>query len=430
LRFSHPELVPAHAFLRRLLEQESERKAIGNKVVITFDYDFSMQCLSREDNIKIVLVTDTLFDTNGVSRFIHDMVHFAPKNNATLTAITAANINVPISSPNVICIQPFLAMRMPFYKEQSLQIIPPLLSLWKKIRVLKPDIIHISTPGPLGWSALFMAKILKIPIAGTYHTDFPAFLEENTGSKTMRKITAWFMRRFYKQMRFTFARSKPYIKTIEEEIDISPQKIIYLSSGTDTQKFHPSFKEEGFWTRYGIAKDALILLYVGRLNVEKNLLFLIDRFREFKKETKQKVVLVLVGEGEYAAHADEWMQEDIFYLGVKRGEELSSIYANSDIFMSASTTETLGQTIMEAQASSVCVIVADKGGVIENVQDGISGYTLSIECAHLWVEKLKELSVDQQKRVAMGMAGFQQMQERSIEASCQAFITQHRIALV
>ncbi|MEJ2527750.1 MAG: glycosyltransferase [Sulfurovaceae bacterium] len=309
-----------------------------------------MQCLNREDNIKIVLVTDTLFDTNGVSRFIHDMVYFAPKNNATLTAITAANIDLPISSPNIICIQPFLAMRMPFYKEQSLQVIPPLLSLWKKIRALKPDIIHISTPGPLGWSALFMAKILKIPTAGTYHTDFPAFLEENTGSKTIRKITVWFMRRFYKQMRFTFARSNPYIKTIEEEIGISRQKIIYLSSGTDTQKFHPSFKEEGFWIRYGIAKDALILLYVGRLNVEKNLLFLIDRFREFKKETKQKVVLVLVGEGEYAKHADEWMREDIFYLGVKRGEELSSIYANSDIFMSASATETLGQTIMEAQA--------------------------------------------------------------------------------
>lgn len=389
-----------------------------------------MQDLSRENNIKIVLVTDTLFETNGVSRFIHDMVAHAPKHHATLTAITASNIDVPLSSPNIIRLKPFLVMRMPFYKEQYLHIIPPFLSLYKTIRGLNPHIIHISTPGPLGWSALFIAKILKIPMAGTYHTDFPAFLEENTGSKTIRKITAWFMRRFYKQMRFTFARSKLYMKTIEEEIGISAQQIIYLSSGTDTQRFHPSFKEENFCTHYGIREDAVTLLYVGRLNVEKNLLFLIDRFREFKKETKQKVVLMLVGEGEYAAHADEWMQEDIFYLGVKRGEELSSIYANSDIFISASTTETLGQTVMEAQASGLCAIVSDQGGVVESVQDGVSGYTLSIEQPELWVRKLRELIEDQSKRVTMGMAGFERMQKRSIETSCQDFIKQHSIAFV
>ncbi|MBN2767536.1 MAG: glycosyltransferase [Campylobacterales bacterium] len=389
-----------------------------------------MQDLSIQDKIKIVLVTDTLFDTNGVSRFIHDMVHHASKYNATLYAIAVASDNTPLTSPFIIRLKPFLAMRMPFYKEQSLQVIPPLLSLWKKIRALKPDIIHISTPGPLGWSALFMAKILKIPTAGTYHTDFPAFLEENTGSKIVGKITTWFMHRFYKRMCFTFSRSKSYIKIIEEEIGIDQKKIVFLSSGTDTQKFHPSFKEKGFWTRYGITKDALILLYVGRLNVEKNLLFLIDRFREFKEETKQKVVLVLVGEGEYVRYTDEWKQEGIFYLGVKRGEELSSIYANSDIFISASTTETLGQTVMEAQASGVCAIVTNQGGVVESVQDGISGYTLSIDAPETWVETLKELTINQQKKAQMGQAGFHQMQERSIEASCQAFIEEHKRALI
>jgi glycosyltransferase involved in cell wall biosynthesis len=389
-----------------------------------------MQYPSKENDIKIALVTDTLFDTNGVSRFIHDMVHYAKKYNTTLVAITASNNDMLISSSDIIRLKPFLAMRMPFYKEQSLHIIPPFLSLYRSIKKLNPHIMHISTPGPLGWSALFIAKILNIPIAGTYHTDFPAFLEENTSSKKIRKITAWFMHRFYKQMRFTFARSKRYIATIEEEIGIDQKKIFFLNAGTDTKKFNPSFKKKNFWIKYGIAKDTVMLLYVGRLNVEKNLLFLIDRFKELRESLQQEVVLVLVGEGEYVKYADEWRLDGILYLGTKRDEELSCIYANSDIFISASTTETLGQTVMEAQASGLCAVVSDQGGVVESVQNEISGYTLSVDFPEHWVAKLKELTINQKKRVMMGQAGFHQMQERSIEASCQAFISQHRIALV
>jgi len=59
----------------------------------------------------------------------------------------------------------------------------------------------------------------------------------------------------------------------------------------------------------------------------------------------------------------------------------------------------------------------------------VSGYTLSIERPELWIQKLKELVSDQSKRGEMGLRGFERMQKCSIEASCQAFIEQHKSVL-
>jgi glycosyltransferase involved in cell wall biosynthesis len=379
--------------------------------------------------ITIALVTDTLFDTNGVSRFIQDMLHHAPKCNASLYAIVASRHKIPLPSKNIISLKPFIAIPMPFYKEQSLQVAPPFLSLYRAIRRVDPDIIHISTPGPLGWSALLIAKVLGIGVAGTYHTDFPAFLEENTGSKTVASVATWFMRRFYKRMSFTFARSKKYMHIIQNDIGINREKILFLNSGTDTKRFNPLFRQNNLWHDFGVPQDSVVLLYVGRLNVEKNLLFLIDRYRELRQGCDEKIALVLVGEGEYAKYAKEWIEEDIYYLGVKRGEELSQIYASADIFVSASNTETLGQTVMEAQASGICAVVSDQGGVTESVEDGVSGYAISTNDPELWVDRLKLLILDSCLRMQMGEAGHKAMQQHSIQESCRRFVAQHRKAL-
>jgi glycosyltransferase involved in cell wall biosynthesis len=385
----------------------------------------------RSDSpFSILLVSDTLFDTNGVSRFIRDMSEHARSCGADLTAVTASPIRTEELPENILNLKPFISVRMPFYREQRLNIVPPLLALFITIRSRRPQIIHISTPGPMGWSALFIARVLRIPTAGTYHTDFPSFLEENSGSRRIRALTAWVMRRFYRHMAFTFSRSKRYIAAMHGEIGIPEERIVYLPPGTDTEKFAPSFRPgPGFWKCYGIENDPLVILYVGRLNVEKNVPFMVERFRELRRNTRRHVALVLVGEGRYAEYADAWRKEGIYCLGVRRGEALSQIYAGSDLFLSASVTETLGQTVMEAQASGLAAVVSDRGGVAETVVDQHTGFTLSVEKPQQWTAALKRLVEDEALRRRMGEAACQRMQNASIRKSCEAFVQRHREAV-
>lgn len=375
----------------------------------------------------MMLVTDTLFDTNGVSRFIRDLASRAEGFGTELTVVTASPLAPERLPGNILNLKPPLALRMPFYKEQYLTVIPPLFRLYRIMRKTRPQIIHLSTPGPMGWSALLCARLLGIPCAATYHTHFPAFLEENTRSHLIGNAATLVMRRFYRRMAFVFSRSKGFIPLLTGTIGTKAVNTFYLPPGTDTETFSPEKRPEGgFWNRYGIGDNSMVLLYVGRLNVEKNLLFLIERFKELRSSIKTDICLVLVGEGEYARHAPSWREESIFYLGVKRGEELSKIYAASDLFVSASITETLGQTVMEAQASGIPAIVSDQGGVIETVVDQHTGFTISVTHPERWVAAMVKLVRDKELREEMGDAARQRMRKASIAESCRAFLQKHK----
>jgi len=379
------------------------------------------------DTLDLMLVTDTLFDTNGVSRFIRDLGAHAAACNSALTVVTSSPLAPEQLPPHVLNLRPVLSVRMPFYKEQRLNLIPPFFALWRIIRNRRPAMLHLSTPGPMGWSARLIAAIEGIPCAGTYHTDFPHILEHNTGSKTMKAVTEWVMRRFYRRLRFVFSRSKAFVPLLLRDIAIAPERCFYLPPGTDTRRFSPGMASgRHFWEGYGIAPESLVLLYVGRLNVEKNLLFLIERYRDLRRSSAKEIALVLVGEGEYSQLTPQWRAEGIFHLGVKHGDELSRIYAGSDLFVSASITETLGQTVMEAQASGLPAVVADRGGVLETVINGQTGYTLDVAAPETWVATLTRLVEDDALRRRMGAAAHGQMQNASITKSCEAFFARHR----
>ena len=401
----------------------------GNDPVIIMHENNSMntELHSPSDRFAMMLVTDTLFDTNGVSRFIRDLSARAESFGVDLTVVSASPLAPETLPGGVVNLAPLLSVRMPFYKEQRLTLLPPLWRLYRELRRRKPRIVHLSTPGPLGWSALLLCRLLRIPCAATYHTDFPAFIAENTGSPRLEALTRWVMRRFYRSMRFLFSRSRTYLPVLRQFVDAS--RALYLPPGTDTDAFSPDHRvETGFWERYGLQGEGLVILYVGRLNVEKNLMFAVERFRELRRNVKRPVRFVLVGEGDYVRHADRWREEGICHIGVRRGEELGAIYASADLFLSASLTETLGQTVMEAQASGLPAVVGNRGGVTETVVDQHTGFILDAGQPERWVAALVRLVRDDELRRRMGEAARKRMEHASISRSCEAFFQRHREA--
>jgi len=118
----------------------------------------------------------------------------------------------------------------------------------------------------------------------------------------------------------------------------------------------------------------------------------------------------------------------VVFLGFRHGEELSALYASSDLFVFPSVTDTLGQVVMESQASGLPVLVSDVGGPKEVVEEGRTGFVLPADKPELWAEHIVSLAMDAAKRRAMGDAAHEAMQRLSIERSFEHFWSVHEIA--
>jgi glycosyltransferase involved in cell wall biosynthesis len=379
-----------------------------------------------EMNTKVLLISDTVYDANGVSRFIQDMAAQSRGNGGHFSVLSSSPLGSEAPETNIANIRPFWYMRMPFYKEQFLTVIPPWWKMYRFVRALRPDIIHISTPGPLGLCAMAIAKRFGIPVAGTYHTDFPSYIRKQINAGLAETLTRRFMQLFFHRMQKVFSRSRLYMGVLESELQISASRLEFLPPGTDTDRFSPAHRTATVWPRFDIRSDSIKILYVGRLSVEKNFLFVVELFEKLQACCGVPLSLVVVGEGALAETVSRKRNSHIHLLGLQRGEPLSQLYASSDLMLFGSVTETLGQVVMEAQASGLPCIVSDEGGVIDIIDHARTGYCLPVHDEKAWLEKSRRLIEDGALRSEMGRAATLQMQHRSIEQTYARFMQAHQ----
>jgi len=374
---------------------------------------------------KVLLISDTVYDANGVSRFIQDMAAQSRGRDGRFSVLSSSPLCGESPEKNITNIRPFWYVRMPFYKEQFLTIVPPWMKMYRYVKTQRPDIIHISTPGPLGLCAMAIARRCAIPVAGTYHTDFPSYIRKQTKMRMAEWVTRRFMQFFFHRMQKVFSRSRQYVDVLHRELEFEPARLLFLPPGTDTHRFSPSYRTEAVWSRFDIRNDSVKILYVGRLSVEKNFIFVVDLFEKLQEECDLPLSLIIVGEGTLAEPVSRRRNSHIHLLGLQTGEALSRLYASSDLMLFASVTETLGQVVMEAQASGLPCIVSDQGGVTDIVSHGETGYCLSVSAPEQWREKSRSLIEDEAMRKRMGKAANARMQHRSIEQTYVRFMQAH-----
>ncbi|MCH9814709.1 MAG: glycosyltransferase family 1 protein [Epsilonproteobacteria bacterium] len=384
--------------------------------------------MSTED-LKLCLVTDTLCDANGVSRFIQDIAKISRQKEKAFTVITSTKKNYCQSAWNLQNIKPILAFKMPFYPELDL-VIPPFLKLHKEIKKRKPDLLHISTPGMLGLSALISARILKIPVMGTYHTDFPSYLFVNTKSRWIERFTQKFEKIFYKRFEGLFIRSEMYRTQLQNRLEFQKHQVHTIPAGIDTSRFDPALRDQGVWEKYGIPASAKKALFVGRVTKEKNIGFLLDLWIERYQEGSREW-LVLIGSGAYYNQKEKYVQYNIRFLGHQEGKTLSTLYASADLFIFPSNTDTLGQVVIEAMASALPVLVSDIGGPQSIVNKSFfNGYVLAANQQRVWKEALNTLFSDDRKLKAMAKSALLASNELTIEKSFELFWqAQHALAM-
>lgn len=346
--------------------------------------------------VKRAWFTDTLEDVNGVARTIRTMSQSALKAGAELTVITC-RADSQVDDIRIKNFEPVGEFELPEYKLQKLSF-PPVLDMIDYIDREGFTELVISTPGPVGLTAVAAAKLLGIPSVGIYHTDFPQYARILTEDEMMETLMWSFMHWFYSQVDLVYVNSEFYRQCWIDR-GFAPSKLAILPRGLDTQLFNPARREEKFWKKRG-AKHP-VLLYVGRVSKEKELPFLVEIFQELRR-SGVACDLAVVGDGPYLDEMKAALPGGIF-TGILSGDELGRAYASADLFMFPSTTDTFGNVVIEAQASGLPVLVSDVGGPRELVGKPEQGRVLPAGDLAAWVNAVRELlaqPIDRQRILA------------------------------
>jgi glycosyltransferase involved in cell wall biosynthesis len=270
--------------------------------------------------------------------------------------------------------------------------------------------------------------MLKIPVLGVYHTDFPAYIDRLFDDHSMTGVCRKFMKSFYTPFSAVFTRSDDYVDTLAE-LGLDREHIVSLMPGFDARLFHTRFQDPAVWDRLGLGRETVKVLYVGRVSVEKNMPLLTDVWKGVRRRLKDEGVdaeLVIVGDGPYRETMEKELKgKNASFLGFRHGDELSTIYASCHMFAFPSTTDTLGQVVMESQGSGLPVIVTDQGGPKEVVQHGKTGFVLSATDTGAWIETISTLVCDHARRAGMGAAAHEAMQRYSLDHSFEHFWDVH-----
>jgi len=239
-----------------------------------------------------------------------------------------------------------------------------LVRLWDRTR---PDVVHVLTEGPLGWSALNAARKLKLPVVSDFRTNFHAYSGHYGVAWLGRPILAY-LRKFHNRTLLTLV---PTEALRAELTALGFRNLRVVARGVDTALFDPARRSEALRAGWGVGPDDPVLLYVGRIAAEKNLDALLAAYAAARAQAPHSR-LVLVGDGPARAELRASCPEAIL-AGTQRGEELATHYASADVFVFPSLTETYGNVTLEALASGLAVVAFDYAAAAQTIRHGDNG---------------------------------------------------------
>jgi phosphatidylinositol alpha 1,6-mannosyltransferase len=249
--------------------------------------------------------------------------------------------------------------------------------LEQRLRAFRPDIIHITGPSEPGILGAWLAKDMRVPLVASWHTNlheyaaqrsewFLRMLPQNQRPATGRRIegaTLMACARFYQLAEVLFAPNVDLCNLLERS---TGRHCALMPRGVDTIAFSPEFRDRG-----ATDKD-FVLGFCGRLSIEKNVSLLARIRTELLERGITNFRFLIIGHGK----EESWLRQNLpnaEFTGVLRGHDLARAYANMDLFVFPSHTDTFGNVVLEALASGVPAIVTPDGGPRYIVKDGETG---------------------------------------------------------
>ena len=311
--------------------------------------------------MRVAYFPDSFHEINGVAHTSRQFEAFAQRRDLPFLSVRAGDRSQPYVCSSRVASLELKRGFLSFALEKDLRIdlgfLRHLPLITRTVRDFKPDVIHITGPSELGFIGAFLALWLRIPLVASWHTNvheyaakrsswFLRFLpvgQSTTAAMHIKQLTLAVTARFYKRARIHFAPNVELCRLLERKTG-RPCRL--MPRGVDTELFSPDRRDR--------REDdgQFVLGFVGRLSVEKNVALLKRVGEQLNVAGLTNYRFLIIGHGAEEA----WLRENIAKAdlpGVLRGEDLSRAYANMDLFVFPSHTDTFGNVVLEALASGV-----------------------------------------------------------------------------
>jgi glycosyltransferase involved in cell wall biosynthesis/predicted metal-dependent phosphoesterase TrpH len=310
------------------------------------------------DRPRVALVADGLGGMHGVTHTIQQIRDRGVPGYEVEVIGTDADVDRRLSAVAEIDI--------PFYPGLKIGV-PSLPAIVEALAEGRYDLVHVCSPGPAGIASWVLARVLELPMVGSYHTELAAYAGLRSGMADVEAMAAFALRTFYGACDVVLSPSPASDERLRQ-LGIAESRIGRWDRGVDLARFDP-----GLRTPRLLASESLNVLYAGRLTKEKGIDLLAEAFLAAQRQ-EPSLHLVLAGGGADEEGLRARLGEHATFLGWLAGEDLARVYASADVFMFASRTDTFGQVILEAQASGLPVVAVDEGGPASLIANGETGF--------------------------------------------------------
>lgn len=341
---------------------------------------------TAQTHLRIAVVTETYPpEINGVSLTLQRVVDGLRERGHTVQLVRPRQASE--APPGVAGDVLMRGMAIPRYPHLQLGL-PSRRQLEPLWTIKRPDLVHIATEGPLGWSALRVARKLRIPVTSDFRTNFHAY-SSHYGMAWLSKPIMAYLRRFHNQTLSTMVPTRG----LADRLALAGfERLQVVARGVDMGLFDPSLRSETLRASWGATPDTPVLMCVGRLAKEKNLPLLVRAYAQARL-VRPDLTLVLVGDGPARAELQA-LAPDAIFTGTLGRPALAQCYASADIFGFPSQTETFGNVVLEAMASGLAVVAFDYAAATENITPGQTGLLAPLDDDEAFVRQMVALVQD------------------------------------
>ena len=341
--------------------------------------------LTPHSQPRVAYFPDSFHEVNGVAHTSRHFEAFARRRNLPFLCVRAGDrAQAVIEDGNVWTLElprGFLS----FALEKDLRFDPAFLRhiplIGEVLERFKPDLIHITGPSEVGMLGAGLAHHFGLPLAASWHTNVHEYAARRSGwflrllpkrhsagaGQKIEDLSMAVAAQFYSVAQVLFAPNPELCALLERTTGRSCH---LMPRGVDAKLFHPAKRNRNPEDR------DLVLGFVGRLSVEKNVALLAQVQNELERMGVTNFRFLIVGHG----GLQDWLRERLpraEFTGVLKGEALAEAYASMDLFVFPSHTDTFGNVVLEALASGVPAIVTPDGGPRTIVHDGVTGRVVS-----------------------------------------------------
>jgi phosphatidylinositol alpha 1,6-mannosyltransferase len=381
---------------------------------------------------RVALLCETYHEINGVALTARQLVAYAKRHELPLLAIHGGKqpgIQEEGSVRRIELKRSWLSLGIERDLQFDFFFARYCGRIRKELQAFQPDVIHITSPGELGELGVYLSHKLKIPMVASWHTNFHQFaarrLQKLIGFLPPRvsgptvdwaqdrglRILLW----FYGFAKVTLAPTPPQVAWLEKKLG---KPSFLMPRGVDGEQFNPQYRT--------VSDGTLRLGFVGRVTPEKGVRLLRTIEQALLGIGLHDFRILVVGDGSEVGWLKRRLKHGEF-TGVLRGEALARAYANMDLFVFPSRTDTYGNVVQEAAASGVPAVVTTEGGPCHLVRPGVTGAIA--ETNSEFVAQVLELAQDRRRLKQWGQAARQSMAGISWDAAFEKTYAAYRHCL-